>query len=213
VLVRLAYSSELPSPDELISKLQNAPATGGGAPAAVPHRGTVNAGPQAARQLEAAPRYEAAPRHEAAPMAQPQISAAPKSYLELVALAGEKRDIVLKIALETQMRPVAFREKSIEVALVEGADPAIIQTLSARLKLWTGQIWGISVSRVPASGPTIRDVKDQFKEQAKADATDDPLVKAILDKFPGSKVTVKLREEMVPDTAYEDAFFEEREDE
>ena len=59
----------------------------------------------------------------------------------------------------------------------------------------------------------LRDVKDQFKEQAKADATDDPLVKAILDKFPGSKVTVKLREEMVPDTAYEDAFFEEREDE
>jgi DNA polymerase III subunit gamma/tau len=98
------------------------------------------------------------------------------------------------------------------VALVDGADPAIIQTLSARLKLWTGQIWGISVSRAPATGPTIRDVKEQIKAEAKAEATEDPLVKAILDKFPGSKVTVKLREEEVPDAAYEDAFLEERED-
>jgi len=130
-----------------------------------------------------------------------------------VALAAEKRDVLLKIVLETQMRPVAFREKSIEVALVEGADPGIIQTLSARLKLWTGQVWGVSVSNTPATGPTMRDVKEGLKVQAKTDAADDPLVKAILEMFPGSTVTVKLREEMVPDAAYEEAFFEEHEDE
>jgi DNA polymerase-3 subunit gamma/tau len=207
VLVRLAYASELPSPDEIIGRLQNAPAGGGSTPS-IPHRGTVNAGPQAMR-LETAPRYETA----AQPVAVPQTFISPKSYLELVALAGEKRDLVLKIALETQMRPVAFREKSIEVALVEGADPAIIQTLSARLKLWTGQIWGISVSRAPAVGPTIRDVKEQVKADANAAAVEDPLVKAIMDRFPGSKLTVKVQEEQIPDTAYEDAFFEEREDE
>ncbi|MEO6014779.1 MAG: DNA polymerase III subunit gamma/tau [Devosia sp.] len=203
VLVRLAYASELPSPDELISKLQTAPTQG--VSAGVPYRGTVNAGPQAMRQLEPAPRVEIAPM--AAPFA------SPRSYLELVALAGEKRDVVLKIALETQMRPVAFREKSIEVALVEGADPAIIQTLSARLKLWTGQVWGVSVSRAPATGPTMRDVKQQHVEAQKSEAQDDPLVKAILEMFPGSKVTVKLREDEVPDAAYEDAFSDEREDE
>jgi DNA polymerase-3 subunit gamma/tau len=207
VLVRLAYASELPSPDEIIGKLQNAPAGGGSTPS-IPHRGTVNAGPQAMR-MEPAPRYEAAPL----PVAAPQTFASPKSYLELVALAGEKRDIVLKVALETQMRPVAFREKSIEVALVEGADPAIIQTLSARLKLWTGQIWGVSVSRAPAVGPTIRDVKEQHRAMADSEAVEDPLVKAIMERFPGSKLTVKVQEEQIPDTAYEDAFFEEREDE
>jgi DNA polymerase-3 subunit gamma/tau len=207
VLVRLAYASELPSPDEIIGKLQSAPA-GGGATPSIPHRGTVNAGPQALR-LDAPPRYEAA----AQPTAAPQALASPRSYFELVALAGEKRDVLLKTALETQMRPVSFREKSIEVALVEGADPAIIQTLSARLKLWTGQVWGVSVSRAPAEGPTIRDVREQHKAKAGAEAVEDPLVKAILERFPGSRVTVTLREEQVPDTAYEDAFFEEREDE
>ena len=223
VLVRLAYATELPSPDELITKLQNAapqPAGAGAQP--LPHRGSIGPGPQA-RQYDAAPapRYETAPQSSAQPVPQPvpaisqqpQSLANPRSYLELVALAAEKRDVLLKIALETQMRPVAFREKSIEVALVEGADPGIIQTLSARLKLWTGQVWGVSVSNTPATGPTMRDVKEGLKVQAKTDAAEDPLVKAILEMFPGSTVTVKLREEMVPDAAYEEAFFEEHEDE
>ncbi|MBI4921156.1 MAG: DNA polymerase III subunit gamma/tau [Devosia nanyangense] len=207
VLVRLAYASELPSPDELIAKLQNAPAQQPGGAQALPHRGTIGGGPQAMRQPDPARRYEAAPTPA------PQGFANPRSYLELVTLAGEKRDLLLKTALETQMRPVAFREKSIEVALVEGADPAIIQMLSARLKLWTGQVWGVSVSTRPAEGPTLRDVKDERIAQAKSEAVEDPLVKAILEMFPGSKVTVKLREEQVPDAAYEDAFSEEREDE
>jgi DNA polymerase-3 subunit gamma/tau len=220
VLVRLAYASELPSPDELISKLQNAPATSNSG-AAVPHRGPIGGGPQAAmRPMESTPRYDGgsaapAPRYENAPqpIATPQTFAAPRSYLELVALAGEKRDLLLKNALETLMRPVAFREKSIEVALVDGAQPAIIQTLSARLKEWTGQTWGVSVSTVPATGPTIRDVKNERQAQAKSEATDDPLVKAILEMFPGSTVTVTLQHDDVPDTAYEEAFSEEREDE
>jgi DNA polymerase-3 subunit gamma/tau len=207
VLVRLAYASELPSPDEIIGKLQNAPAGGGASTPSIPHRGTVNAGPQALRR-DPSPRYETS----AQPVAAPQPFPSPRSYLELVALAGERRDITLKIALETQMRPVSFREKAIEVALVEGANPAIIQTLSARLREWTGQVWGVSVSTTPATGPTIRDVKDQVKAKADAEAVEDPLVKAILERFPGSKVTVKLQEEQIPDTAYEDAFFEERED-
>ena len=208
VLVRLAYASDLPSPDEIIGRLQNGTPSAGGSTPSIPHRGPVNAGP-ALRALETSPRYETAPVAASAVQSLPS----PRSYLELVALAAEKRDVMLKIALEQKMRPVAFREKSIEVALVEGTDPAVIQTLSARLREWTGQIWGVSVSRSPASGPTMRDVKEQHHAAAKAEAVDDPLVKAILDKFPGAKVSVTLREEQIPDTAYEDAFFEEREDE
>jgi DNA polymerase-3 subunit gamma/tau len=210
VLVRLAYASELPSPDEIIGKLQNAPAGGGGSTPSIPHRGTVNAGPQALR-IDAAPRYETSA--QPAPVVAPQAFVSPRSYLDLVAIAGEKRDMLLKIALETQMRPVTFRERAIEVALVPGADPSIIQTLSARLREWTGQTWGVSVSRAPAEGPTIRDVKQQHKAKADAEAVEDPLVKAILERFPGSTLTVKVQEEPIPDTAYEDAFFEEREDE
>ena len=219
VLVRLAYASELPSPDELMTKLQTTPSTATGSAASVPHRGPIGGGPAAPRSFESAPRYStsAAPAPQASPAAAPQPNtvalANPRTYLELVALAGERRDILLKTALEQQMRPVAFREKSVEVALVEGADPAVIQILSRRLREWTGQTWGVSVSTRPAAGPTMRDVKDQHAERARAEAAEDPLVKAILDLFPGSTVKVTVREEQIPDTAYEDAFLDEREDE
>jgi DNA polymerase-3 subunit gamma/tau len=210
VLVRLAYASELPSPDELIGRLQSVPAQGGGPVAAsVPHRGTVNAGPQALRQLEPAQRYEAAPSPVAAPLPNP------RSYLELVALAGEKRDVQLKLALERDMRPVSFREKAVEVTLLEGVNPAIIQTLAAKLKEWTGQVWGVSVSRSNVVGSTIRDVKDRYKSAFEAEALNDPLVRAIMETFPGATL-LPPREDAafeIPDTAYEDAFLEEREDE
>jgi len=204
VLVRLAYASELPTPDDLIGKLHNTPATPATppGPSAVPYRGTINAGPQALRRAE--PMAVAA-----APVALP----APRSYLELVALAAEKRDILLKTALETQMRPVAFREKAIEVALVEGADPAIVHLLSGRLREWTGTMWGVSVARAPVAGLTIRDVRDRHRATVEAEAAEDPLVKAVLDAFPGASVSVTLREDEVPDAAYEEAFMEEREDE
>ena len=74
VLVRLAYASELPSPDEIIGKLQSAPAGGGGSTPSIPHRGTVNAGPQALRR-DPEPRYETA----AQPVAAPQTSVSPRS--------------------------------------------------------------------------------------------------------------------------------------
>ena len=221
VLVRLAYASELPSPDELVGRLQGTPPSANPQPGgytSVPHRGSINAGPLAARSLEPAPRPAAPPVASPSP-GLPQ----PRSYLELVALARENRDVLLTTALETQLRPVAFREKSIEVALVEGADPGVIQTLSRRLQQWTGQVWGVSVSTRPLPpAPTIREINSERQAADVEAAKADPMVKAILEAFPGSTVRIAVREEPppppaagpdVPDAAYEDAFSAEREDE
>jgi DNA polymerase-3 subunit gamma/tau len=208
VLVRLAYASELPSPDELIAKLGNTPAPAPVETRPVP-RGNGGGAPQALRQYEPAPQ----PRVESAPVASPQAFANPRTYMELVALAGEKRDVLLKIALETQLTPVSFREQSIEVALMPGADPAVIQALSKRLKEWTGQVWGVSVSRNAPVAPTIRETREAQLRSDVDDARADPLVKAILEMFPDSTVSVRRREEQIPDAAYEEVFDSEKDDE
>ena len=129
----------------------------------------------------------------------PSAMAQPQSYAELVALAGEKRDLLVKHALEASLTPISFAEGRIEVALVDGADPAIIQTLSSRLKVWTGRNWLIMVSSAPPQAPTLRDQRRAREEDVKARAHEDPLVQAILDAFPGAKVSgVRLREEEPP---------------
>jgi DNA polymerase-3 subunit gamma/tau len=138
---------------------------------------------------------------ETMPTAAPQVVAQPAlatvaSYKDLIALATAKREVLVKLALESQMRPISFEQGRIEVALADNADPGMIATLSARLQAWTGQRWLVMVSTKPPEGKTIRQEREQRKEEATAAAHEDPLVKAILETFPGAKlVNVSVRDE------------------
>ncbi|MBJ3784677.1 DNA polymerase III subunit gamma/tau [Devosia sp. MSA67] len=217
-LIRLAYAADLPSPDEVITKLtqQGTLPSGSGAPQ-LPPRGPSGGGSggASAMRLEAvqtAPAPVEVPASRPQAMAQPQAVAQPQpvvqpalatvtSYKDLIALAQAKRDVLVKLALESSMRPVSFEQGRIEVALSDGADPGIIATLSARLQTWTGQRWLVMVSTKAPEGFTIRQEAEQKKQAATEAAHDDPLVKAIMETFPGAKlVNVTVREEAaVPD--------------
>jgi DNA polymerase-3 subunit gamma/tau len=215
VLIRLAYAADLPSPDDLIAKLSNMPApTGGpasGAPMSRPQGGGGGGGGASAmaasgggRGLPTALRLQSSQPAEAV-LAQPKpveevqpAFATVGSYKELISLAAAKRDVLVKLALEGSMRPISFEQGRIEVALTEGADPGIIATLSARLQAWTGERWLVMVSTRAPEGLTIRQVKDQRVAAEQIQAQEDPLVKAILETFPGAKlVNVKLREDVL----------------
>ena len=203
VLVRLASAADLPTPDEVIGKLQGQPPTTP-QPTTPIGRGAVT---QAAR-LEAPGPVATAPSRPA-----PQALANPRSYAELVALAGEKRDLIVKHALEASLRPVSISDGRLEVALIEGADPGIIQTLSARLKTWTGRQWMITLKTDARHVPTIREQREEQHEQVRAQAHQDPLVQAILETFPGATVRVNVKHEQIPVEAYADAFRDSDEDE
>jgi DNA polymerase-3 subunit gamma/tau len=208
-LIRLAYAADLPSPDEVIAKLSgqvlsNAPMS---TPSPRGPSGGGGGGSASAMRVEAAQPMIAT--SQPAPVATPQAVAQPAlatiaSYKDLIALATAKRDVLVKLALESQMRPVSFEQGRIEVALSDNADPTMISTLSARLQLWTGQRWLVMVSSRPPEGLTIRQERDQRKEAATSAAYEDPLVKAILETFPGAKlvnVTVRDDEAAIPEIA------------
>jgi DNA polymerase-3 subunit gamma/tau len=207
VLVRLAYAADMPTPDELIAKLSNQPmsSTPQTAPVARGPGGGGGGGPSAARQVQpqVAPQFESAPAPVVSTPA-PQAFANPKSYAELVALAGEKRDLIVKHALESSLRPVSIGEGRLEVALVANADASIIQTLMARLKLWTGKQWLITLKTDAAHVPTMREQREERQEAVKQEAHQDPLVQAILETFPGSTVRVTVKQELTPIEAYAD---------
>ena len=209
VLVRLAYAADLPTPDDLIARLSNQPAPAPSLPPAQSYSrgpsGNGGGGGSALRVEAPQPMVtEAVATQPAVPqaLAQPQAPApAPAmatvtSYKELIALAGAKRDMLVKLALEGQMRPISFEQGRIEVALVDGADPGMIATLSARLQLWTGERWLVMVSNKAPEGLTVRQENEKKTQAQHAAAHEDPLVKAILDAFPGAKVVnVKVRDD------------------
>ena len=206
-LIRLAYAADLPSPDDLIAKLANQPAPAPAMPSmALPPRNDRPSGPSGGGASSASAMRIEQPETVDAVAASPEVPqavAVPKpalatvtSYKDLIALAGAKRDVLVKLALEGSMRPISFEQGRIEVALMDGTDPGIIATLSARLQLWTGERWLVMVSTKPPEGLTLRQETEQRKQAAHEAAHADPLVKAILETFPGAKVVnVTVRDE------------------
>jgi len=214
VLVRLAYAADLPTPDELIAKLSNQPVPSATPPAPVSRGPLGGGGPSAARQLQpqVAPQFDSVSAPPVATPA-PQALANPRSYAELVALAGEKRDLIVKHALESSLRPVSIADGRLEVALVENADPGIIQTLMARLKLWTGKQWLITLKTDAQHVPTMREQREERQEAVRQEAHQDPLVQAILETFPGATVRVTVKQEQVPIEAYADVMSRDSDEE
>jgi DNA polymerase-3 subunit gamma/tau len=86
----------------------------------------------------------------------------------------------------------------------------------------TGHRWLVSVSEREEGAPTLKEQELEALEQRKADASQDPVVKAVLDGLPNAKiVAVHLPpgqenaegEEDESGSVYDDAFYLEGDDE
>jgi DNA polymerase III subunit gamma/tau len=187
VLVRLAYAADLPAPDELIRRLSNAPAAAlsaaSAAPADRPPGGRASAsGLGLAAQGVAAPRPTAAPPQEVG-AARLRLA----SFEAVVAQAAQVRDLQLKLSLERDVRLVRFEEGSIEFSLVPGASPQIAPTLMRRLQEWTGTRWIVAISS-QAGAPSLREKAQAAAAAAETGVRADPLVRRVLEHFPGAEI-------------------------
>ena len=185
VLVRLAYAADLPTPDEALRALkEGAPLPAANtAPASVSSRGP--GGTSQARAVQIDPRPAPA---DAAPRL--------RRFEDLVALAGEKRAIGLKDALERDVRLVRFEEGQIEFALAEGGSRTLAGELSRALHEWTGRRWVVALSS-EAGAPTLRERQKAVERERKTGAAEHPLVQAVLSRFPGAEI-VDVRDKAEP---------------
>jgi DNA polymerase-3 subunit gamma/tau len=198
VLVRIAYVADMPTPDEAIRMLEQ---SGGGSPVVAARAAPARAAPATTiSSMQPSPvRATSAPRASADASARPQmiapapdVQAAPAalriaSFPELVALAGEKRDLLTKAALEADVRLVRIEDGRLEVALERSAARTLINDLSRKLEQWTGRRWTVIVSNETGQ-PTLRSQNEVVKNQRERAAESDPRVQEVLARFPGAKV-------------------------
>jgi DNA polymerase III subunit gamma/tau len=197
VLVRIAYVADMPTPDEAIRMLEQ----NGGASPVVAGNGASHGAPAPGTSLmpSSPPRSSSAPRPALEASSRPQMTApmpeaasAPAalritSFPELMALAGEKRDLLTKAALEADVRLVRIEDGRLEVALERSAARTLVNDLSRKLEQWTGRRWAVIVSN-QAGQPTLRSQNEVQKNQRECAAEADPRVKEVLARFPGAKV-------------------------
>jgi DNA polymerase-3 subunit gamma/tau len=205
LLVRIAYVADLPTPDEVIRSLDGgdgaspSQAASSSAASRVPNNGGGAATASASAASAVAPRYDAprgapramavqsAPAPQQAPAAQSAPALAINTFADLVALASDKRDIQTKLALERDVRLVRCEDGTLEIALEPGAAKTLVNDLSRKLQLWTGRSWMVVISREPGQ-PTLKSVADVRKAELETGVRADPLVKAVLERFPGAEI-------------------------
>jgi DNA polymerase III subunit gamma/tau len=180
-LVRLCYAAELPPPDEALRLLKEgaaiAPGGGNGGAPARPSAPSSSGN----TALASAAQPASAPRNEPAPG--PRL----RRFEDVVALAGERREIALKSALERDVRLVRFEEGRIEFSLVEGASRNLPNEIKRFLDDATGRRWAVALSSEPGAA-TLYEQRQALERERKSDAAGHPLVQAVLNRFPGAQI-------------------------
>jgi DNA polymerase-3 subunit gamma/tau len=189
VLVRLCHAAELPTPDEAIRLIKE---NGGGA---VPAAGAAAARSIAPGATAQAPRGGAAHAVQRQPHTEPLAQEAPqlRRFEDVIARARGERDVVLANALERWVRPVRFEPGQIEISLMPQADAGLPQRLQQVLQQWTGRRWVVVISKDAVTTETAREARERNRAALLEEVRADPLVKQLLDRFPGAEI-VSVRE-------------------
>ena len=198
LLVRLAYTATLPTPDDAVKAIGHA----GGAVSPPPASPSSIDGP-AANGAQRMGTEDAAPPAPAIlpntlPEPVPQVApednvpeASYDTYADIVALAGQEREMVLKAHLEHDVHVVEFEPGRIEFRPTETAPPDLAGRLISFLNGQTNRRWVVTVSQ-ETGGPTIAENRAAAQRDLENEAAGHPLVKSVLETFPGAKLTTVI---------------------
>ncbi len=174
LVIRMCYTAQLPTPADIVGDLAGIP------PARPERKGDArrSSGPSAAQTP-----VQAVNEAEAEKPSLPQF----RSFEDIVAYAGEVRDIKLKIALEEQAELVKFGPGFIELHTLAGAPQNLAQDLSRKMQAWTGERWIVSLSEERGLEP-LGTRRRAENAQAVEDIRKHPVVKSVMHHFPDAEI-------------------------
>jgi DNA polymerase-3 subunit gamma/tau len=205
-VIRLTHVADLPSPEELVRKLQDATPPPGRGPSG--SRSAPQGGGTTAMGSTPAPTHSG-PSGPSASGAQTAVALATDAlhhyarFEDVVELIRAHRDVKLLVEVETGLRLVSYQPGRIEVNPTPDAARDLVGRLGARLQAWTGNRWAISVA--DGGGPTIAEMRDAAANAIMKEAQQHPLVKAVIAAFPKAKITEIRTEAEKEQHALEDA--------
>ena len=208
ILIRIAYSANLPSPAELLESVKKKSESGTLRPA------NFSAGnPSAAAQTAVAP--VSAPAAVSTP-AQTVVNAPFSDINGLIKHLENQKQPRLAYALRHDVEVVEFSPRQIKFKAADRVGNDTLAALNKILEETTGGKWALDI--VPGEvGRTVADIENEQKEKDKKNVAETPLVKAILEEFRGARIEnltrkVKAGEDDGDESANEDIFNTNSED-
>jgi DNA polymerase III subunit gamma/tau len=188
-IIRLAHVADLPSPEDLVRRLQGEAS----APAAPSQPGPVDGGGRRRAQIDTGRPGAAAAVSQ--PLVASHLPNAPApsalqryaTFDDVVALVRARRDMSLLMEVEGSLRLASYTPGRIEFEPADEAEPDLAARLGQKLRLWTGVRWAVSV--VGSGGaPTIAEDRAARRGNLLTQAKAHPFVQAALAAFPGASV-------------------------
>ena len=205
-VIRLTHVADLPSPEELVRKLQDATPPPSGGPSG--GRPAPQGSSAAAISSTSAPTHSG-PGGPSASGAQTAVALETNAlqhyarFEDVVELIRTHRDVKLLVEVETGLRLVSYQPGRIEVNPTPDAARDLVGRLGARLQAWTGNRWAISIAE--GGDPTIAETRDAAENAIRAEAERHPLVQAVIAAFPKATITEIRTEAEKEQDALEDA--------
>ena len=138
-----------------------------------------------------------------APHAQTGKTPVLNALADIAALAGAKGASVLKVQIENHIHLVRLEPGQIEFRPAAAAPRTLAGDLAQKLKEWTGTRWVVTLAREGGEA-TLAEQRKAAREKRLEAVAQSPMVRAVLDRFPGAEiVAVRDRETDVPPTPEE----------
>ncbi len=194
-VIRLTHVADLPSPEDLLRKLQNTPAPSAPTPGSAASATPGGAASAASNAYAPAAPQPSQPRASSNGAGQtlavaPDVEAALAHYPtfhHVVETIRANRDVKLLVEVETCVQLAAYRPGRIEFVPTDDAPRDLAQRLGAALQRWTGNRWAVTLVN-EGGGQTIAGVRDAEDLALKDEARQHPLVQAVMDAFPGAEI-------------------------
>ena len=196
-IIRLTHMADLPSPDELIKKIQTVTADKSTTAPPAPQQHPSTSPPDAPRMIA----QSGTATHTAAPAQ--DVLTQYQSFDDIVALIAEKRDRKLLFDVKKYIRLASYTPGRIEFTPADTAPNDLAQVLAQRLQNWTGARWGVSLVN-DATTPTVEETEHQRQNNLNAQAAQHPSVLAVLALFPDAQINVTL-----PDTDMQEHYLQD----
>ncbi len=180
ILVRIAYAAHLPTPAEILNQVKK----NSDAPLTV----TI---PVNQNQIPAPVENRPMPEVKAsAPVAETKEGFS--KVEELVSYLEEHKKMLLLYALKNDVSIDEFRRGYIKMAVSDRLQQDFIPNVKKILEENSGCSWQIEI-RHGSLGQTLADCEKAAKESEKRQISEQPLVKAVLNAFPGARIDTVIR--------------------
>ncbi|QIR85303.1 DNA polymerase III subunit gamma/tau [Paracoccus sp. AK26] len=182
-IIRLTHVADLPDPEALIRRVQQAQAAGDFTRSAAPA-----APSQAPRAARPAPVIAQRSGAATALAVSPDAFAAWPDFASVLELIRRMGDMLLLVQVERHVGLVRYSPGRIEFEPKGNAPRDLAQKLAERLRGWTGgQRWAVTVTN-DGGAPTIAEQQAAEQREREERAMQLPIVQQVLATFPGAKL-------------------------